>query len=52
MLKSMKRNKMVVTKPEKSKEFLQEWNKNLVSEELMASCRKTEELFKEHKKQL
>lgn len=48
----MKRNKMVVTKPEKSKEFLQEWNKNLVSEEFMKSCRKTEELFKEHKKQL
>jgi hypothetical protein len=52
MLKSMKRNKMVVIKPEKSKEFLQEWNKNLVSEELMKSCRKTEELFKGHKKQL
>ena len=48
----MKRNKMIVVKPEKSNEFLQEWNKNLVSEELMKSCRKTEELFKEHKKQL
>lgn len=48
----MKRNKMVVTKPEKSNEFLQEWNKNLVNEEFMQSCRKTEELFKGHKKQL
>nr|DAR79415.1 MAG TPA: hypothetical protein [Caudoviricetes sp.] len=48
----MKRNKMIVVKPEKSNEFLQEWNKNLVSEELMKSCRKTEELFKGHKKQL
>lgn len=52
MLRDMKRYKMVVTKPEKSKEFMQEWNKNLVSEELMKSCRKTEELFKGHKKQL
>lgn len=48
----MKRNKMVMIKPERSKEFLQEWNKNLVSEEFMASCRKTEELFKGRKKQL
>lgn len=48
----MKRNKMVVIKPERSKEFLQEWNKSLVSEEFMESCRKTEELFKRHKKQL
>lgn len=48
----MKRNKMVVIEPERSKEFLQEWNKNLVSEELMKSCRKTEELFKGRKKQL
>mgnify|MGYP004485024717 FL=1 len=48
----MKRNKMVVIKPEKSKEFLQEFNKNLVDEEFMDSCRKTEELFKRHKKQL
>ena len=48
----MKRNKMVVIKPEKSKEFLQEWNKNLVSEEFMKSCRQTEKLFKGHKKQL
>lgn len=46
----MKRNKMVAIKPEKSKEFLQEWNKNLVSEEFMTSCRKTKELFKRHKK--
>jgi hypothetical protein len=45
----MKRNKMVVLKPEKSKEFLQEWNKNLVSEEFMDSCRKTEDLFNGHK---
>lgn len=52
MLKSMKRNKMIVVKPEKSKEFLQEWNKNLVSEKFMKSCRKTEKLFKGHKKQL
>lgn len=43
---------MVVVKPEKFKEFLQEWNKNLVREEFMKSCRKTEKLFKEHKKQL
>lgn len=48
----MKRNKMVVIEPERSKEFLQEWNKNLVSEEFMKSCRKTEKLFKGHKKQL
>lgn len=48
----MKKYKMVVIKSEKSKEFLQEWNKNLVSEEIMASCRKTEKLFKGHKKQL
>lgn len=48
----MKEHKMVVTKPEKSKEFLQEWNKNLVSEEFMGSCRKTEKLFNGHKKQL
>ena len=48
----MKRYKMVVTKPEKSKEFMQEWNKNLVSEEFMKSCRKTEKLFKGHTKQL
>lgn len=48
----MKRNKMVVIEPERSKEFLQECNKNLVSEEFMKSCRKTEELFKGHKKQL
>jgi len=52
MLRDMKRYKMVVTKPEKSKEFMQEWNKNLVSEEFMKSCRKTEKLFKGHKKQL
>ena len=45
----MKRNKMVVIEPERSKEFLQEWNKNLVSEEFMKSCRKTEELFERHK---
>lgn len=48
----MKRNKMVVIKPEKSKGFLQEWNKNLVSDEFVEGCRKTEELFKRHKKQL
>lgn len=48
----MKRNRMVVIKPEKSKEFLQEFNKNLVDEKFMSSCRKTEELFKRHKKQL
>lgn len=48
----MKRNKMVVIKPDKSKEFLQEWNKNLLSEEFMESCRKTEKLFEGHKKQL
>ena len=48
----MKRNKMVVIKPEKSKEFLQEWNKNLVSEEFMESCRKTRALFERHEKQL
>ena len=48
----MKRNKIVMIKSEMSKEFLQEWNKNLVSEEFMESCRKTEELFKRHKKQL
>lgn len=45
----MKRNKMVTTKSEKSKEFMQEWNKNLVSEEFMKSCGKTEELFERHK---
>jgi hypothetical protein len=45
----MKRNKMVVIEPERSKEFLQEWNKNLVSEEFMKSCRNTEELFERHK---
>lgn len=48
----MKRNKMVVIKPEKSKEFLQEFNKNLVSEEFMNSCRKTGKLFGRHRKQL
>ena len=48
----MRINKMVVIKPERSKEFLQEWNKSLVSEEFMGSCRKTEELFKRHMKKL
>lgn len=50
--KGYEKNKMVVIKPERSKEFLQEWNKNLVNEEFMESCRKTKELFKRHKKQL
>ena len=46
----MKRNKMVVIKSEKSKEFLREFNRNLVSEEFLDSCRKTKKLFIRHKK--
>lgn len=46
----MRRNKMVVIKPEESKEFLKEWNKNLVGEEFVEGCKKTEGLFKKHKK--
>lgn len=46
----MKRNRMVVIKPEKSKEFLKKFNKNLVSKEFMDSCKKTEKSFEKHKK--
>lgn len=38
-------NRMVFIKKDKTKEFLDEWNKNVVDDEFLKSCKKTEELF-------
>lgn len=41
-------NRMVFIAKDKTKEFVDEWNKNVVDDEFLKDCKKTEELF-EHK---
>ena len=38
-------NKMVIIRGERSKEFLREFNSNVVDKEFIKSCRKAGELF-------
>ncbi len=48
----MKENEITVIIPERTNDFLEELNKNQISDDFLSFCKKVEELFEEHKDNL
>ena len=48
----MKNNEIPVIMPERTKDFLEELNKNQISDDFLGFCKKVEELFKKHQSNL